>query len=154
MAVEAVAQSIINPFEVISSEDMLSRVNDCNEKLKKLQEMNGNEWCLNEEMILLGTDVKSLFPCLSAEMTGRCVRKQFQKSAIKWENVDLKLVTLYIKLHKKFWKGPELSEIKKYLPERISKVGRPPSIGTIAIESKYRWPTSFEILLILIQSAI
>ena len=73
-AVESVAKSIATPFEVISSEDMLSRVHKCNEKLRKLQVDNGEGWKLEEEMILLGTDVKSLFPSLSAKMTGRCVR--------------------------------------------------------------------------------
>ena len=121
-AVEAVAQSIISPFEVISSEDMLSRLHECNRNIELLKKENGRDWSLNDEMILLGTDVKSLFPSLSAEMTGKCVRNQFAKSTIKWENVDWKLVTLYVKLNEKYWKGNELSEIRKYLPEKISNI--------------------------------
>jgi len=92
----------------------------CKEKLRRMQQEKGENWKLEEEMILLGTDVKSLFPSLSAKMTGRCVRKQFAKTSVDWQNVDWRLVTLYVKLHEMYWKGDELSAVRKYLPERIS----------------------------------
>ena len=61
-----VAQSVEVPFEVISSEDMLSRVHECNAKLQLLKDESGDEnWNINDEMILLGSDVKSLFPSLA-----------------------------------------------------------------------------------------
>ena len=135
-----------NPFEVISSEDLLSRIYVCNNKIKRMQTEKGKEWKLCDEMILLGSDVKALFPSLSAEMTGKCVREQFKKSTIEWQNVDWKLVALYVKLHQNLLVKGELSEIEKYLPERKSVTGRPPSIGTIGIESRYVWPGSMEIL--------
>ena len=79
-------------------------------------------------------------------MTGKCVRQQFEKSPITWQSVDWKLVTLYIKLHENYWKCNELSEVKKFLPERISNIGRPPSIGTLGVESRYKWSSQLEIL--------
>ena len=91
-----------------------------------MQTEKGKEWKLCDEMILLGSDVKALFPSLSAEMTGKCVREQFKKSTIEWQNVDWKLVALYVKLHQNLWVKGELSEIEKCLPERKSVTGRPP----------------------------
>ena len=125
---------------------MLSRVYECNDKISKMQADNGEQWSLNDEMILLGSDVKSLFPSMSAEMTGKCLRRQFSKSPIEWVNIDWKLLTLYVKMHENYWKNGELSEVLKYLPEKVSNIGRPPSIGTIGLESKFRWPSSMDLI--------
>ena len=103
-AVESVANSIEHPFEVISSEDMLSRIYACNQKLESSQKERGNNWDWKEDMILLRSDVKSLFPSMTALETGKSVRKQFEKSPIEWQNVDWELVSLYVKLHESFWK--------------------------------------------------
>ena len=92
--------AVDNPYEVVSSEDMLSRVCYLNSKIKKIVEDNGEKIHLNKlfiegaedtqdytenevdynwesEYILLGTDIKLLFPSLSAKRTGQSVRKQF-----------------------------------------------------------------------------
>ena len=46
--VESVAQAIESPFEVISSEDMLSRVHKCNEKIREMQQEKGESWKLED----------------------------------------------------------------------------------------------------------
>ena len=68
--IESVANAVNEPFEVISSEDMLSRVAGCNEKLKLAQTQRDENWRWTDEFILLGTDVKSLFPSLTAKNSG------------------------------------------------------------------------------------
>jgi len=140
--VESVANAVRNPFEVISSEDLLSRVSDCNEKLKekRKEKENVEDWDWTSEFILLGSDVKSLFPSLSAKYSGIAVREQFEKSEITWQNIDWKEITLYVRLNENYWKENELEKVEKYLPKRITVVGRPPSIGTIGVESRFRWP--------------
>ena len=40
----------------------------------------------------------------TATKTGQSVRKQIAKSPIKWNNIDWKLITLYIKSHENIWK--------------------------------------------------
>ena len=57
--VEAVCMATENPFEVISSEDMLSRVIACYAKIENMAE--NENWSLDQDWILLGSDVKSLF---------------------------------------------------------------------------------------------
>ena len=39
--VESVANAVKDPFEVISSEDLLSRVTECNEKVRLIQTKHG-----------------------------------------------------------------------------------------------------------------
>ena len=58
--VEAVCMATENPFEVISSEDMLSRVIACYAKIENMAE--NENWSLDQDWILLGSDIKSLFP--------------------------------------------------------------------------------------------
>ena len=122
--IEAVCMGIEEPYEVVSSEDMLARVYECNKKLakeydgqddkkEKVEKDNGQSDKMDKnnsqedknkkeikdmwtDNILLGSDVKALFPSLSAEETGKAVRKQISKSPVKWNNVDWKLLTLYI----------------------------------------------------------
>ena len=128
--IESVANAVIDPFEVVSSEDMLSRVAGCNQKLKEMKTQRGQDWDWTDEYILIGTDVQSLFPSLSAERTGLAVREQFEKSIINWENIDWKYISLYISLQEKYWKNGEIDSVRKFLPVRKSDIGRPPSIGT------------------------
>ena len=107
--VEAVCMSVENPYEVVSSEDMLSRVEECSQKIEKIMEQNDDNMYLDRlyadgvtedlnfrqdseeynwesDYMMLGTDVKALFPSLSATKTGEAVRKQISKSPIKWNN--------------------------------------------------------------------
>ena len=166
--IEAVCMAVEQPYEVVSSEDMLARVEKCNEEIEKIMSQKDenmyleklfkdgadsdidfrgdtDEYNWESEYMMLGTDVKSLFPSLSATKTGESVRKQITKSPIKWNNINWDLVTLYVKCHENIWKHNELKEIYKYLPERKSRRGRPPSIGTDNLEKRYRWrfPTEY-----------
>ena len=71
--------SIKDPYEVISSEDMLYRINKCNDEIKKEIEekrKENKEWDWREKYLLLGSDVEALFPSLSAKRTSRIVREQ------------------------------------------------------------------------------
>ena len=78
---------IEQPYEVISSEDMLSRLKTCNDKIDEIRKEkedkteNGfsTKWDWRKEYMLLGSDVISLFPSLSAEKTACAVRNQLEK---------------------------------------------------------------------------
>ena len=69
---------------------MLSRGIACYAKIENMAE--NENWSWDQDWILLSSDVKSLFPSLSAELTGKAVKRQFEKSTISWNNIDLKLV--------------------------------------------------------------
>ena len=66
--------------------------------------------------MLLGSDVVALFPSLSAEKTARCVRRQAEKSEIRWENIDYEWLCLYIHLNRHL--TSDLERIEHLLPKR------------------------------------
>ena len=72
--VESLSISVKNPFEVISSCDMLARVEEFNEFIKKEKIERGDSRDCRDDYFLLGSDVKALFPSLSAEKTSRIVK--------------------------------------------------------------------------------
>ena len=89
--VESICNSIENPYEVISSEDMLYRINKFNREIEKEIEekrKTDEDWDWREKYLLLGSDVQALFPSLSADRTAKIVREQASKSKIVWENID------------------------------------------------------------------
>ena len=68
---------------------MLSRVERFNEhvKIESIERQNP-DWDWREHWMLIGRDVVSLFPSLSASNTARILREQVRKSPIKWRNID------------------------------------------------------------------
>ena len=77
--VESLCQSVREPFEIISSEDLLARIEGFNREIAaKLEIEPSYDW--RNKYLLLGTDVKALFPSLSAKRTGRAVREQAEKN--------------------------------------------------------------------------
>ena len=91
--IESVCSSIESPYEVISSEDLLSRIETFNRKLKKEIETRkkvDKDWDWRNKYMLLGSDVESLFPSLTAKRSARIVREQVERSKMIWENVDPK----------------------------------------------------------------
>ena len=132
--VESLCLSMKNPFEIISSEDLLARIDKFNKEIEKEIEKDENyDW--REHYILLGTDVKALFPSLSAERTGRAVRKQVEKSLIKWEEIDDMWLTLYVHLNENLCSS--LEKIKHLLPKR-RKGRRGPEAGMGSEECRER----------------
>ena len=66
---------------------MLVQFESFNRELEeKLREDPEYDW--RRKFLLLGTDVVSLFPSLSAENTAYAVKKQAEKAVIKWEEID------------------------------------------------------------------
>ena len=65
-----------------------------------MEENPDYDW--RSDYMLLGTDVVSLFPSLSAEKTGWAVRKQAEKSDIQWEDIGFDWLIGYSK-KLKFW---------------------------------------------------
>ena len=132
--IESVCQSISNPFEVISSEDMLAHLNKFNKEVEEKRKQNP-EYYWREDFVLLGTDVTALFPSLSAEKTGRAVRLQVEKSDMIWEELDEIWLSLYIRLNRDLCSN--LGEIEHLLPVR-QKGRRGKEAGINSEECKQR----------------
>ena len=66
--------------------------------------------------MLLGSDVKALFPSLSADKTSKAVRAQIEKINMDWVNIDDKWVRLYIHLNRAL--TDDIKDIEHLLPYR------------------------------------
>ena len=122
--IESLCSSVVDPYEVISSEDLLSRIAKFNEWAK----VQDNDW--RDDWMLLGTDVKALFPSLSKERTSKAVRNQARKIPIKWNNIDKRWLTLYIHLNRGL--STDISKIKHLLPyKRKNKRGVEPGMSGV-----------------------
>ena len=64
--VENIANMRPDPIEVISTEDMLSRIDQYNENIANT---------IQDDVVLTGCDAVQLFPSLRAEESGRAVRE-------------------------------------------------------------------------------
>jgi hypothetical protein len=135
---ESVANSFTNPYEVISSKDMLSRVQDCNraltrmrqEKMEKGESLSEEE----EELFLIGSDVIALFPSLNLVRTGKIVTQQVEKSQIIIEGIDYMEVARYLVINKD--KTSDLGELRRLLPWRKKKGGTEPGMKNKEVNKK------------------
>ena len=127
--------AIESPFEVISSEDLLAQITDFNNDIKKkLIEDPDYDW--REIYVMLGTDVVSLFPSLSAEKTREAVRKQAEKTALKWDEIDEMCLSLYIRLNRDLCHDYEA--IKHLLPvRRRERRGKEAGMGSTECNQRY-----------------
>ena len=119
--IESVANAVEDPFEVISSEDLLSRIEKFNKlvdqtKKEKIKENPKSDWDWRDDWMLIGSDVVSLFPSLTAENTAKIVRNQVRKSPIEWKNIDVDWLRLYI--HQNRSMSSDLSSIIHLLPQK------------------------------------
>ena len=131
--IESIANSVENPYEVISSEDLLSRFEQFNCEVAKQIEI-GADYDWRKEWQLIGSDVVSLFPSLSADRTALAVRKQAEKSPIRWENFDDKWIRLYIHLNRKL--STDVSSVSHLLPyKRKGCRGPEAGIGSREVKS-------------------
>ena len=124
--VESVCSSVSNPYEVISSEDLLARIELFNDKVAIKRKLHGPEWDWRQHWTMIGSDVVSLFPSLTAENTA---------SDISFENIDTRWLTMYI--HQNRDMASDITSIKHLLPVR-RKGKRGPEPGMSSTECMKR----------------
>ena len=93
--IEAIANSRVNPIEVISTSDMLYRVNKHNEDIDK-------EIDPDVQTCLIAGDVVGLFPALLAAESGKIVREatiKIMNSGLKVEGLDTRLMATYVRMN-------------------------------------------------------
>ena len=118
------------PLEVISSEDLLSRIEKFNGWVAKQE----TDW--RESYMLLGSNVTALFPSLTKERTAQAVNRQAKKSEITWTNIDEKSLTLYIHLNR--YLSSNVDEIAHLIPKkRPHKRGREPGMSSFTCMQRH-----------------
>jgi hypothetical protein len=128
--VESLANAIENPGEVISSEDLLSKIHECNlvlEKRRKDVESSGEVWNESEkDLYILGSDVVALFPSITAVKTGRVAMEPAIKSTMKIEGMDYMEMARYAHLGERDGLTSGVEEVRRLLPVRNSTRGTGP----------------------------
>ena len=87
---EPLADSLPDKMEIISTEDGLSRINDCNDKLAA-------EWTPEDIIGLIGADVKAMFASMSAKQTARVVRDVFLESDLELKGINYQSAAMYVR---------------------------------------------------------
>ena len=129
--IESVANAVNEPCEVISSEDMLSRIHRCNKDLETLRKQrleNGETLSEDEEKIfIIGADVIALFPSMTSVRTARIARDEVTKSPIECDGMNYKEMSRYICIMEKMTSGVE--KVRRVLPRRSKDGAKPTDIG-------------------------
>ena len=118
--IEPLADEVMDKLEVNSTGDFMSRVDSANEKLAR-------EWTPEDEVGILGFDVKNLFGSMSARQTARVVRDAYIGSEMKVEGVDYESAAMYVRY------GNSDAEIRaqklaRVVPVRRHTRGRAPGV--------------------------
>ena len=84
---------------------------------------------------MIGSDVVSLFPSLSARNTAKIVREQVQKSPITWQKIDVDWLRLYVHLNRE--SADDISEIMHLLPnKRKGRRGKESGMGSLECKKR------------------
>ena len=85
---------------------------------------------------MIGSDVVSLFPSLTAVETAKAVRSQAMKCSIKWDNIDSRWLRLYIHLNQHL--SSDITPVKHLLPKkRKGKRGPEPGMSSKECLGRY-----------------
>ena len=126
---EPLADSEEENFEIISSEDLLYRARICNEMIRKDWESRQEDGDLEEmpEIVMIGADVKALFPSIMSRRTGRIVRKALLRSRLKFKGINYKAAAMYVRFEMDHFEIRALG-LEKIVPRRRHHKGAEPRI--------------------------
>ena len=120
--IENIANMRPNAIEIISTEDLLSRVDHYNENVAET---------VSDDVILTGCDAVQLFPSLRAAESGRAVREStieiINETGLTIEGLDFKEIAKYIRMN---MTDQEISarKLTRVVPTRKYKRGRMPGM--------------------------
>ena len=121
---ESLANSRQNPIEVISTEDMLSRINSYNENVSEANQ--------NIEKVLVGADCIQLFPSLKAAQSGRIVReaaaKIISQSGLEIRGLDYQEIAKYVRMNMSDFEI-QARKLNKIIPVRKFNRGSMPGMS-------------------------
>ena len=126
---EPLADSEEENFEIISTEDLLYRVRMCNEIIKKEWEEKTKTGEIEDmpEIVMVGADVKALFPSIKSRRTGRIVREAVLRSRLQFKGINYRTAALYVRLGMDHFEIRTLG-LEKIVPKRKYHTGAEPSV--------------------------
>ena len=139
---EAIANAMRNSIEVISSEDLISKINEYNEELaeevkKEIEKSeDASRTCshpeptstkFEQEAVIIGADAKCLYPSLLGKHTGRIVREAAIKTDLKTEGINYKEMARYVAMEAEEFDVNAL-KLGRIIPKRRYRKGCKPGV--------------------------
>ena len=90
--IDAIANSMKNKIEVVSTEDLLNKIDEYNKKVDKTKDSNMDL----EGLAMTGADATALYPNLEGRQGGRIVRDAYLQSDLVVEGVNYKETARYV----------------------------------------------------------
>ena len=92
---------------------------------------------MTSPMIVVGADVKSLYPSMDVKEVSRMMKEAILAAPISWEGVDLLECSRYVALN---WTEDQCrkSKLRRILPRRRFNNGTKPSVKGTGPRGKYR----------------
>ena len=126
--VEALADTMEDTIEVVSSEHLVSRFNKYNEELEKSKAAQNDD--MKGKAVITGADAVSLFPSLLVAHTARQVRDAAMESKLQVEGMDYKEMARYVVMGYEPWEVFEM-KLGRIVPHRRYKKGTKPGVTGI-----------------------
>ena len=108
--------------EVISSEELISYVDDLNNLLKE-------EGTPEEGLCIGSLDVKALYPSLVIKMCSKIAHDRLLRSKLRFDGGDIKWACIYLALNLMTYEVVRAG-LQMYVPSKANKGGKDPSVLT------------------------
>ena len=127
--IDAIANSMKGSMEVISTEDLLYKIDEFNKLVDKENEektQQGNEE-REEKIAINGADATGLYPNLEGRQGGRLVRDAYLESDLTIEGVNYKEAARYVAMKYDAYEVRKLG-LERIIPKRRFKHGTKPGV--------------------------
>ena len=118
--------------EVQSSEDLISRIEDLNGKIRAGEVDSGH-------MMTGSLDVEALYPSIDVKKAGEICRDKVLESELNLEGIDYRWALVYLALTQTPTEKVDL-RLQGVIPRRLAKTGSRPTIKTVEKDEQVeRW---------------
>ena len=141
---------------VISTDDLLSRISQLNEKFKEHEAESRDETQGQNvpgtakddpQITVVGSDVEALFPSLNHAETGRLCKRMIMESGMEYDNIDVDEMLLYIRMNRKV--AGNIGRLENFLPVRAKQGSTEPGMHRNLVKGPHRMkvtPTNKDII--------
>ncbi len=114
--IEPIAEEVHGGIEVSSTEDLMAKLDDINNKLETDKDMQDKL----EDMMILASDAVALFPSLKKEETSAAVFEEVLRSRVQVEGMNWKETARYIKINSEPWEAQRFKVSHQEIYQRSS----------------------------------
>ena len=121
--IDAIANSMKNKIEVVSTEDLLNKIDEYNKKVDKTKDSNMDL----EGLAMTGADATALYPNLEGRQGGRIVRDAYLQSDLVVEGVNYKETARYVAMGYDPYEVRSMG-LERIVPKRRFRKGTKPGV--------------------------